>query len=153
MYGAGSGGGYIGANFENAAAGGFVNNFLITPTFSTEFAGSVSFLAKADIFDPYYDLIRVGFSSGDSSPFSFSLSPALTLTGDWVQYTFNYAAGGAGSVARFAIDYTGWASNANYVGVDTLMVTPVPEPSTWAMFGLGLAGLAAYGRRRAKANA
>jgi len=58
-----------------------------------------------------------------------------------------------GSVGRFAIDYTGWANNANYVGIDTLAVTPVPEPSTWAMFGMGLVGLAAYSRRRAKANA
>jgi len=152
FYGDGSGGGYVAANYDNAAAGGFVNNFLITPTFSTASAGTVSFFAKADILDPYYDLLRVGFSSGDSSPFSFSLSPAVTLTGDWVQYTFSYAAAGAGSVARFAIDYTGWANNANYIGIDTLSVTPVPEPSTWALLGLGLACMAVVSRRRSAAQ-
>ena len=154
FYGDGSsGGGYIAANYNNAAAGGFINNFLITPIFSTETAGTVSFLAKADVVDPYYDLIRIGFSSGSSSPFNFSLSPAITLTGDWVQYTFSYAAAGIGSVARFAIDYTGWADNANYVGIDTFSVTPVPEPSSWALLGLGLACMVVYSRRRAAAPA
>ncbi|HKX42643.1 MAG TPA: choice-of-anchor J domain-containing protein [Burkholderiaceae bacterium] len=152
FYGDGStGGGYITANNNSAAAGGFVNNFLITPIFSTETAGTVSFLAKADILDPYYDLIRIGFSSGDSSPFSFSLSPAIKLTGGWVQYTFSYAAAGIGSVARFAIDYTGWANNANYIGIDSFTVTPVPEPSSWALLGLGLTCMVVYSRRRAAA--
>jgi len=152
FYGDGSsGGGYIAANYNNAATGGFVNNFLITPIFSTETAGTVSFLAKADVVDPYYDLIRIGFSSGSSSPFNFSLSPAITLSGDWVQYTFSYAAAGIGSVARFAIDYTGWANNANYIGVDSFTVTPVPEPSSWALLGLGLACMVVYSRRRSAA--
>lgn len=154
FYGDGSsGGGYIGANYENAGAGGFVNNFLITPVFSTASAGSVSFLAKADVSDPsFYDLIRVGFSSGSSDPFNFSLTPSITLTGDWVQYTYSYAAAGIGSVARFAIDYTGWAKNANYIGIDSFTVTPVPEPSTWALLALGLACMVVYSRRRTAAS-
>lgn len=154
FYGDGwTGGGYITGNYNNVDQSGavpnaFLNNFLITPTFSTELAGTVSFFAKAAVEDPYFDLIRVGFSNGSANPFLFSLTSAITLTGDWVEYTFSYAAGGIGSMARFAIDYTGFASNANYIGIDNLTVTPVPEPSTWAMFALGLGALAFYGRRR-----
>ena len=153
FYGDGSsGGGYIAANYNNAASGGFVNNYLITPVFSTELAGTVSFLAKADVSDPsYYDLIRIGFSSGSSDPFNFSLSPTITLTGDWVQYTFSYAAAGIGSVARFAVDYTGWADKANYIGIDSFSVSAVPEPSSWALLGLGLACMVVYSRRRTAA--
>lgn len=139
---------YLSTDYNNAAPGGKLDNWLITPTFSTELAGTVSFWAKAVITDPYFDKIRVGFSSGSGDPMDFSLTPAITVTGDWVQYTLSYAAGGAGSFARFAIDYVGWADNANYIGIDTLTVTAVPEPSTWAMFALGLGALAYYGRRR-----
>jgi hypothetical protein len=144
---------YMSANFNSGVPDGSISNWLITPTFSTELAGTVSFWAKAAIQDPYFDKLRVGFSDGSTDTLDFSLSKAITVTGDWVQYSFSYAAGGVGSFGRFAIDYTGWANNANYVGIDTLTVTPVPEPSTWAMFGLGLVGLVAYSRRRAKANA
>ena len=144
---------YMSANFNNGVADGSISNWLITPTFSTELAGTVSFWAKALIEEPYFDKLRVGFSDGSTDTLDFSLSKAITVTGDWVQYSFSYASGGVGSFGRFAIDYTGWANNANYVGVDTLTVTPVPEPSTWAMFGLGLVGLATYSRRRAQANA
>ena len=144
---------YMSANYNSGVTDGSISNWLITPTFSTELAGTVSFWAKASIQDPYFDKIRVGFSDGSTDTLDFSLSKAITVTGDWVQYSFSYASGGVGSFGRFAIDYTGWANNANYVGIDTLTVTPVPEPSTWAMFSVGLVGLAAYSRRRAKANA
>lgn len=144
---------YLSANFNNGVPDGSISNWLITPTFSTELAGTVSFWAKAAIEEPFFDKLRVGFSDGSTDTLDFSLSKAITVTGDWAQYSFSYASGGVGSFGRFAIDYTGWANNANYVGVDTLTVTPVPEPSTWAMFGLGLAGLVVYSRRRAKASA
>lgn len=39
----------------------------------------------------------------------------------------------------------------NYLALDNLQVaavTPVPEPASWLMFGLGLAGLGAYAKRR-----
>jgi hypothetical protein len=33
------------------------------------------------------------------------------------------------------------AAAANYIGIDTVSVTAVPEPSAWIMLGLGLATL------------
>ena len=75
------------------------------------------------------------------------LGNAVTVGGGWTQYSAFIAAQGAGTVARFGIQYTGLADNANYVGVDSLSVTAVPEPAGWLMMGAGLVGLLAARRR------
>jgi len=144
---------YITANYNSAEAQGSINNWLISPTFSTELGGTISFWAKADIVEPFFDQIAFGLSStGSSAPGSFTLGSGITLSGDWAQYTFSFDAQGAGSVARFAINYFGSADLANYIGIDTVTVTAVPEPSTWALMGLGLAGLAVVRRRAGAAR-
>jgi hypothetical protein len=140
---------YAASNYGAAEAGGTISNWLITPIFSTEKAGTVTFWARADITPGYADQLAYGFSSGDSSVGSFTLGSPVTVSGDWAQYTASFGAQGAGSVARFAIVHTGLADASNYVGVDTLTVTPVPEPAAWLMLAGGLAGLAL--RRRAAA--
>jgi hypothetical protein len=47
------------------------------------------------------------------------------------------------------LSYVGAADSSNYIGIDTVTVTAVPEPSTWLLMGLGLAGVAAVRRRTA----
>ena len=145
---------YISANYNNAPVGGNISNWLISPTFSTALGGTISFFAKADILASYADTIAFGLSTtGASAPGSFVLGSGVTLSGDWTQYTLSFDAQGAGSVARFAINYFGAADSSNYIGIDTVTVTAVPEPATWAMMGLGLAGLAVMRRRRSSSAA
>jgi len=141
---------YIAANFNNAEPGGTINNWLITPTFSTESGVTISFWAKGANDPGFADHLSFGISNGSGiDPAAFSLVSSFTAQGDWTQYTVNYAAQGAGSVARIGINYSGAADLSNYIGVDTLTVTalPVPEPSTWALMGLGLMGLGIVKRR------
>jgi len=146
---AGADNSYIAANYNNAPVGGTISNWLITPEFSTAQAGTITFFAKADIFAPYSDQIAFGLSGGSSAIGAFTLGPAVTVTGDWTEYSVSYAAQGAGSTARFAISYMGAADLSNYVGIDTLTVSAVPEPSTMLLLAGGLLGVAAVARRAA----
>ena len=138
---------YLAANFGSAPANGQIRDWLITPIFSTELRGEVTFWAKADLIPTYADKISFGFSSGSSNTGSFALGAVTTVAGDWTKYTVKYAAQGVGSTARFGILYSGAADQSNYVGIDTLKVTAVPEPTTWALMAVGLAGVALRGRR------
>ncbi|MBY0236926.1 MAG: choice-of-anchor J domain-containing protein [Burkholderiaceae bacterium] len=147
---AGAANSYIAGNNNNAAVGGQINNWLITPTFSNATALQLSFYAKADAFAGAADLISFGASTGGSNAADFSMGSVVTVpTGDWTKYTITFAAHGAGSVARFAINYAGAADTANYVGIDTLSVNAVPEPSTWLMLAAGLGGLGLLRKRKA----
>ena len=139
---------YLAANYNNAAAGGTLANWLISPTFSTQDAGFVSFYVRADVVPDFSDKLKWGFSKGGSSFADFALGTDHVIGADWTQVQVSFAAQGAGSTGRFAIVYTGPANLANYVGVDTFAVA-VPEPETWALMLAGLAGLGVLKRRRA----
>ena len=147
---------YIGANFLSGADGGTLANWLISPTFSTAAAGTVTFYARSAGSAGLSDHIAFGLSTGSSSTGSFALGSAVTLSSGWTQYSVDFAALGAGSLGRFAIEYTGLADDSEYIGIDTFKVTtigtaPVPEPSTYALMALGIAGLAVVRRRRSAA--
>lgn len=139
---------YIAANYNNAAPGGTLANWLISPTFSTQDPGRVSFWVRADVLPEFADQLAWGFSKGGSSFADFAIGATHTIGADWAQVNINFAAQGVGSTGRFAIVYTGPADMANYVGVDTFAVA-VPEPETWALMLAGLAGLGVLKRRRA----
>lgn len=138
---------YIAANYGNAAPGGTLSNWLITPEFSTRFGAIVSFWLRADAAAGFSDQIAVGFSDGSSALSAFILDPAFTVsTGEWTRYSARI--GASDGTARFAIQYTGAADLANYMGVDNFFITEVPEPSSVLILAAGVMGLAAARRRK-----
>lgn len=147
---------YIAANYLSSF-GGPINNWLISPVLTLQPGAVLSFYTESAATIGFGDVLEVLFSTGSgSAPSGFvSLgtigSPGVsgTYPGSWT--FFSYALPTA-STGRFAFRLGGTVDTADYVGIDSVnvknAVAAVPEPSTYALMALGLAGLA-LARRRA----
>jgi len=144
---------YAASSFNTAAAGGTLSNWLITPSFSTASDTQISFWVRGANDAGFFDSFSYGLSSGSSDSAAFSLLPtSVAPTADWTQVTLTLPAQGAGTIGRLAIVYSGAADTSNYIGIDTLSVTAVPEPQTWLLSAAGLAACIAVVRRRKSAR-
>jgi hypothetical protein len=158
---AGTANSYAVANFESAqfGSGGVIDNWLITPTLNFDAVNTVSFWTRT-IFNPsiFPDRLelRLSLAGSDAGTANFStvlVSVNPNLTGDgypnvWTQYTATFAAA-PGSSGRLGFRYTVPSSfTADFIGLDSVQVTAVPEPASGALLGLGLAAVAGLAWRR-----
>lgn len=139
---------YIGANFDNAAFGGSISNWLISP--SLNFSGPVTLnFALRLLGDTFLDTVEVYYNAlGTTNIGDFTLLDTFSSTSDtgWTQESFSI--GGAGSnTGRFAFRYAvaDTSVDGNYIGIDSVSV--VPEPISLALVALALTGLAVTRRR------
>ncbi len=145
---AGAANSYISASYGSTAPGGILNNWLITPEFSTAQNVAISLWVRGAGEAGFSDHVSFGLSKGGSAISDFVLQPSFEVAGDWTKYTFNIGALGAGTVGRFAINYNGLGDSSNNIGIDTLSVAAVPEPSSFLMLGAGLFAIGALRRRQ-----
>jgi hypothetical protein len=147
---AGGGNAYIAANFLSAAQGsGSIDNWLITPQLSLPGAATLSFYTRSARTPGFSDQLEVRYSTGGASIGDFShlllsVGGGSAYPADWQQYTLP---ADPGSTIRFAFRYTGDAASAEYIGLDTVLVSAVPEPSEWLMLAAGLLLVLWRGRR------
>jgi hypothetical protein len=101
---------------------------------------------------------QAGFDGLTSSGWDVSLGAQTLATGNlpignhgfsgWTTSTFDFFATGSTETLSFLSTGTGGAAEPPFSLLDGVSLTPVPEPSTWAMMALGFIGLAYAGFRR-----
>lgn len=137
---------YIAANYLSAdQGGGTIDNWLITPRLSLGGATELSFFTRTQSLPGFNDMLELRFSAGGGTGTSGFSTLLATIGGpnaypdQWQSFTANLNFSGEG---RFAFRYIGDAAVANYIGIDTVKVmTAVPEPTAYLMFGIGMAVL------------
>jgi hypothetical protein len=142
---------YIASSFLAAPPAGFIDNFLITPSFSLESNVTLTFWARGDVIDGFSDSFAVvagTTANGNPEVVTQVLADTVAL-GNWTRYTVVLAGQGAGVTGRFGFEYFGLADTSNYIGIDTVKVVAVPEPQTYALMALGVAALALRRRKSA----
>lgn len=119
-------------------------------SFSVTFNGLTSGQEYTLTFDamsrPGYGGLPFDVTAGTGPDPIYSTPPS-----SWTPESLTFFAGVSGSeTITFSVANTGYDQS---VGIDNLSVSPVPEPSTWAMMLAGLLGLGAMGYVRRNASA
>jgi hypothetical protein len=142
---------YAAANFLGTTGlTGSVSNWLITPQLMLDPTSIVSLAARA-AGGGFLDRLEVLLSTTGTAPADFTLIGSYSSSADagWVMSSFSVPLGAAtpAYVAfRYVIDDI--TVSGNYMGIDNVLVTAVPEPTTALLLALGLAAVAGLKLRR-----
>lgn len=162
---------YAGANFNSVTNSGTISNWLISPTLSFNNGDVISFWTRTVEFPAFPDRLELRFSDvggtdvgtapTDVGTFALLLSVNPTLTVDgypntWTEFTSTISGlsgptDGAIAFRYFVEDGGPAGTNSDYIGIDTLTITAVPEPATYLLMALGVGGLLLRRSRAARA--
>lgn len=149
---AGAANSYAAASFASANTGA-IDNWLISPELTLGGASDLTFWTRAEVVAGFHDSMEVLFSAGAgtakagfASILNVGNDPAIDYPALWTKYLVSLPSAASG---RVAFRYYGDSGTSNYIGVDSFGVAAaVPEPSTYALMALGLAGVSLVRRSR-----
>jgi hypothetical protein len=156
---------YIAANFNNADSllGGSIDNWLMTPAFSVQSNWlEFDFFTRTVPGSVYPDRLEVWLSTNGASSNVSDFSPLLTVNPtlsvggypeDWAYYSVTISGASVPANGRFAFRYDvpDNINDANYIGIDSVLLSDVPEPATLGLIVFGL-GAALLRRRFCRGN-
>lgn len=142
---------YAAANFlSTGLPAGSIANWLITPQITLSTGDTISFQVRSEDV-AFADGLQLRLSltgSSDTASFSAPVWSTLAAPAAWTTVSVAVPALAGPTLARLAFVYAAPdASGANYIGIDTFSVTPIPEPESALLLALGLAGLLVYRRK------
>jgi hypothetical protein len=161
-----SGAGHANANFNNTTGTNTIDNYMMSPVRTFNNGDTISFWTRTVSSPAFPDrlLLKLSTAGASTSVASFTttlltINPGLTTAGYPTTYTlFSATITGLGgpTSGRFAFNYNvpgGGPSGANsdYIGIDDVRYSAVPEPGSMIALGLGAAALVARRRRSKKA--
>jgi len=160
---------YLAANYLNTTTNGTISNWAITPTMTYQNGDTFRFWTRTETGSTWPDRLEVRMSSngasenvgnsatsvGDFTALLLSINPTLAVGGYpqvWTEYVLTLSGLTGQKSGRIAFRYFVTNSgpsgtNGNYIGIDTLRITTVPEPSTYLMALVSAAVLCRAGRR------
>ncbi len=140
---------YIAANFNAAGPGGFAWDWLNTPLTTLNNGDVFSFWTRGANEGFADDLVvSLDLSGGVAGGLVLlEINPFLDpygYPGDWTQYMITISGLSGPTLGRLNLIYYVPDTNlyGDYIGIDDFSYTPVPEPFTMSMVGIGLAGAA-----------
>jgi PEP-CTERM motif len=160
---------YVAANFEAAGFGGNISDWLISPELTFHNTDVISFWTRTEAGSAFPDRLELRLSLngastnvgstdasvGDFSTLLLTINPALAPGGypeNWALFQATISGLGGATDGRFAFRYnvSDTSVNGDYIGIDTVTVTAVPEPATLGLVSFGI--LAAARARRSRAT-
>jgi PEP-CTERM motif len=166
--------GYLAANFDNTTGNNTISNWAATPTLTIGNGTVFRFFTRSVDVPPFFgDRLQVRMSTngastdvgtsptdvGDFTRLLLDINAAYISTGypmSWTQFTVTVSGLPNTTTGRFAFRYFvenggPLGTNSNYIGIDTLTVVGVPEPTSLALLGISAIGGMIWRRRRTKA--
>jgi hypothetical protein len=150
---AGPADGYIAANYNNSTGANNISTWLMSEVRTFSAGDTISFYTRTATGSIWPDRLRLALSLNGASTNAVDFSNVLVSVNEglaqagypetWTQYSTTLTVGGTG---RFAFNYnvTGGGpsgNNSNFIGIDEVAYTAVPEPATMAALGLGVAAM------------